>query len=137
VTRLLPALILLSVSATIALVGPLVESGQRGPEGTARAYLAALSQADVESAVATIEPAARDALRDRVAWQQGNRYEHVTVVLGRPSLIDRLVGRPLPPAWAVVTAEVTTITGERWRSTSTAGLVEHDGVWYLLNPLFA
>ena len=66
-----------------------------------------------------------------------NRYAIVTLVLGRPSLLDRLTGRELPPAWVTVLADVTTVAGERWRSTSTAPLVERDGVWYLTRPLFA
>jgi hypothetical protein len=136
-TRVLLPLGLLLVSALVAMLGPLAETRQRAPEATARAYLRALEQGEIDAALAVIEPSARAALRERVAWQQGNRYEIVTVVLGRPSVVDRLMGRQLPAAWAIVTAEVTTVSGERWRSTSTAGLVEQGGVWYLLGPLFA
>jgi hypothetical protein len=84
-----------------------------------------------------VEPSGRDALRERIALQRENRYEIATVVVGRPSLVDRLLGRQLPAAWVTVTANVTTITGERWQSTSTAPLVERDGAWLLVGPLFA
>jgi hypothetical protein len=61
----------------------------------------------------------------------------VTLVLGRPSVVDQLTGRERPPAWVTVLADVTSVTGERWRSTSSAPLVQRDGVWYLTRPLFA
>ena len=75
--------------------------------------------------------------RERVALQFRNRYAIVTLVLGRPSLLDRLWPARVAPAWVTVLADVTTVAGDRWRSTSTAPLVERDGVWYLTRPLFA
>jgi hypothetical protein len=130
-------LFLILTAAMLAGLGPLVETRQRAPEGTARAYLYALEAGDVEAALATIEPSQRGALHERVAWQAGNRYEIVTLVLGRPALVDRVMGRRADAAWVTVLADVTTVGGERWRSTSTAPLVERDGVWYLTRPLFA
>ena len=129
--------IILAVVAVVSGVGPVLETRLRAPEGTARAYLRAVEMGDLEAALATIDPIDRDAQRERVAWQIENRYTIVTLVLGRPSLADRLAGRDLAPAWATVLADVTTVAGERWRSTSTAPLVERDGVWYLTRPLFA
>lgn len=135
--RLSVALTLFVVAGVVALLGPLLETRQRAPEGTARAYLRAIEQGDVDAALAVMEPSGREAVRERVALQRQNRYEIGTVALGRPSLVDRALGRQLPAAWVTVTAEVTTLAGERWRSTSTASLVELDGVWYLVGPLFA
>ena len=135
--RLLCALVLLMLAGLAAIIGPLVETRQRAPEVTARAYLRAVEQGDVEAALGLIESAAREGLRERVALQRQNRYEVGTVVLGRPSLVDRLTGRDVPPAWVTISADVTTVAGERWRSTSTAALVEQEGVWYLIGPLFA
>ena len=131
------ALVLLAVSACVAVAGPLLETRQRAPEEIARAYLRAVEAGDVDAALATIDPEQRDALRDRVEWQARNRYAVRTLVLGRPSPVDRWSGRRLAPAWVTVLAAVTTVTGERWRSTSTAPLVERDGAWYLARPLFA
>ena len=135
------ALSLLLLCAVLAIAGPLVETRQRAPEVTARAYLREIEQGNLEAALAVFDPTAdqanRGTLRDRVALQRENRYEIGTVVLGRPSVVDRLMGRQLPDAWVTVTATVTTATGERWQSSSTAALVERDGVWYLLGPLFA
>lgn len=128
---------LLLLAGVAVTLGPLVETRQRVPEGTARAYLLAVERGDLDAALATIDPRAREAMRERVALQLGNRYGIVTLVLGRPSLVDRLTGRPVAPAWATVFADVTTKTGGRWRSTSTAELVERDGAWYLARPLFA
>jgi hypothetical protein len=131
------ALLLLGTAAIVAAAGPVVETRLRAPEGIARAYLRAIEAGDIEAALATIDPEQRDVLRDRVEWQARNRYAIVSLVLGRPSMIDRWSGRNLAPAWVTVLADVTTIAGERWRSTSTAPLVERDGVWYLSRPLFA
>ena len=131
------ALFLLVIAGMVAGLGPLVETRQRAPEGIARAYLRAIEQGDVEVALATLDPLVRDAQRERVAWQTRNRYEIVTLVIGRPSVADQAAGRGLAPAWVTVLADVTTATGDRWRSTSTAPLVQRDGVWYLTRPLFA
>lgn len=132
------ALSLLAIIGIIAVVGPLVETRQRAPEGIARAYLRAVEQGDIDAALAVIEPSQRDAERERIELQIKNRYEIVTLVLGRPSLVDRVTGRDTPAAWVTVLADVTSaVEGERWRSTSTAPLVEHDGIWYLTRPLFA
>ncbi|MCC7368520.1 MAG: hypothetical protein IT306_08860 [Chloroflexi bacterium] len=130
-------LALLVIAGIVALAGPVLEARQRGPEGPARAYLAAVERGDVDGALGLIDPAAREALRERVTLQQRNRYAIGALVLGRPSVWDRLTGRVLPAAWVTVTADVTTIAGDRWSSTSTAPVVERDGVWYLAGPLFA
>jgi hypothetical protein len=131
------ALSLLAIAGVIAVAGPLVETRQRAPEGIARAYLRAVEQGDIEAALATIEPSQREAQRERVELQVRNRYEVVTLVLGRPSLVDRVTGHEPREAWVTVLADVTSVVGQRWRSTSTAPLVERDGVWYLSRPLFA
>jgi hypothetical protein len=138
---------LLVLGMILAGLGPVWETAQRAPEGTARAYLVAVEQGDLDAALATIAPEFREAARERVLAQLGNRYRIETLVLGRPSsgdrLLgrpssgDRLLGRPLPVAWVTLLAEVTTVTGERWRSTSTTPLVERHGNWYLTMPLFA
>ena len=131
------ALLILVIAALVSGVGPVLETRLRAPEGIARAYLQAVEAGDLEAALATIDPRQREAQRERVAWQVRNRYAIVTLVLGRPSVVDRLAGRVLAPAWVTVLADVTTASGERWRSTSTVPLVEIDGVWYLSRPLFA
>jgi hypothetical protein len=137
VSRTRCALLILATIAALSGIGPVLETRQRAPEGTARSYLRAVEDGDLEAALSTIDPIQRDAQRERVAWQIRNRYTIVTLVLGRPSVLDRLTGRERPPAWVTVLADVTTVAGDRWRSTSTAPLVERDGVWYLSRPLFA
>jgi hypothetical protein len=135
--RVFVPLAFLVVGAMLAAFGPLWETGHRGPEGTARAYLLAVEHGDLEGALMTIAPDARAGARESVARQLGNRYSIETLVLGRPSVLDRVLARPEPPAWATLFAEVTTADGQRWKSTSTAELVEASGVWYLTAPLFA
>jgi hypothetical protein len=115
------AILLLALSAIVASIGPLV----------------AVERGDVDGALATLDPAQREAQRERVALQVRNRYAIVTLVLGRPSLLDLATGREVPAAWVTVLANVTTLAGDHWQSTSTAPLVERDGTWYLTRPLFA
>jgi hypothetical protein len=131
------ALLLVGTAAFVAAAGPVLETRLRAPEGIGRAYLRAVEAGDIDAAMETIDPAQRDVQRERVEWQAHNRYTIVTLVLGRPSVLDRATGRVDDPAWVTVLADVTTVSGERWRSTSTAPLVERDGVWYLARPLFA
>lgn len=136
-SRLQPGLILLAIVGLIAIAGPLVETRQRAPEGIARAYLRAVEQDDLEGALATIDPEQREASREQIAWQLRNRYAILTLVLGRPSLVDTVTGHERRAAWVTILADVTSVAGDRWRSTSTAPLVQRDGVWYLARPLFA
>jgi len=136
VSRLYLGLSLLALASVLVVLGPLLETRQRAPEGIARAYLSAVESGDLEGALATIDPEQREAQRERIAWQVRNRYQIVTLVLGRPSP-DALAGRESPAAWVTVLADVTGVAGDRWRSTSTAPLVQRDGVWYLARPLFA
>ena len=131
------AFVLLALCGLVAVVGPVVEARQRAPESVARAYLQAVQNGDLEAALATVDPEQREAQRERVALQARNRYGIVTLVLGRPSLLESAAGHGAAAAWVTVLADVTTVTGERWRSTSTAPLVQRDGVWYLSRPLFA
>jgi hypothetical protein len=131
------ALTLLVLSGVLVIVGPLVETRQRAPEGIARAYLRAVEDGDLEGALATIDPEQRELQRERVELQIRNRYAIVTLVLGRPSVADAVTGQESRAAWVTVLADVTTTVGDRWRSTSTAPLVERDGAWYLTRPLFA
>jgi hypothetical protein len=129
--------LLLSLTGLVALIGPALEARRRAPEVPVRAYLAAVERADVDAALATLAPGARDASRERVERQLGNAYRVEGLVLGAPSFADRLLGRPRPPAWVHVAAEIAPAVGERWKSSSTATLVELDGSWYLAGPLFA
>jgi hypothetical protein len=135
--RAILPLFLLAWGMMLAALGPLCETRHRAPEGIARAYLVAVERGDLDQALATIAPDLREAFRERVEAQLGNRYTIETLVLGQPSVLDRVSERGLPPAWATLLAEVTTVTGQRWKSTSTAPLVERDGAWYLAAPLFA
>jgi hypothetical protein len=136
-SRVRVSFLILAVLAVVSGIGPVLETRQRAAEGIARAYLQAVQDGDLEAALATIDPRERDTQRERVAWQIRNRYAIVTLVLGRPSVVDRLTRRDVAPAWVTVLADVTTVAGDHWRSTSTAPLVERDGAWYLTRPLFA
>jgi hypothetical protein len=129
--------VLLGLVALVAVLGPIWEGRRRGAEAPAREYLAAVERGDLEAALATLAPDARQVGRERVERQLGNGYRVEGLVLGAPSIADRLLGRPRPPSWVHVAAEIRPAVGERWKSSSTAALIQQDGRWYLAAPLFA
>jgi hypothetical protein len=131
------ALALLALCAVVAVVGPVLEARRRAPEQTVRAYLAAVERQDLEGALETLASEAREPERDQVELQLGSRYAILVLALGAPSIADRALGASPDAAHATVLAEVTPVSGERWRSTTVVRMVSRDGVWYLLSAPFA
>jgi hypothetical protein len=131
------ALALLGLCAVVALVGPAFESRQRAPEQTVRAYLAAVERQDLDGALEMLVHEAREPEHDRVELQLGSRYAIQVLALGGPSVVDRVLGASPEAAHATVLAEVTPVSGERWRSTTVVQMVSRGGVWYLLSAPFA
>jgi hypothetical protein len=129
--------LLLGLAGLAAVAGPAWEARGRERETPVRAYLAAVERGDLDAALAALAPDAREASRERVERQLGNGYRIEQLVLGAPSVADRFLGRPRPPAWVHVAAEIAPVVGGRWKSSSTAALVEAEGHWYLAAPLFA
>ena len=123
--------------AVAAVLGPLWEAGQRGPETAVRAYLAAVQRGDAEAALETLAPEVRASYLDRVQNQTGNSYRVEVLALGGPSVLARAFGASGGRAWATVTAEITPEVGERWKSTAVVDVVQQDGRWYLLGAPFA
>ena len=130
------ALGLLATAALVAVLGPVWEARQRAPEQTVRSYLAAVERGELEAALATLVPEAQAALRERIENQLGSRYRVEVVALATPSLLARVGGAPATTAEATILAEVTPVTGERWKSTSVVDLVERDGRWLLVDAPF-
>lgn len=131
------ALAFLATAALVAVLGPIWEARQRGPEQSVRAYLAAVEQGEIEAALAMTVPEAQGALRERIENQLGSRYRIEVVALATPSLLARLGGAPATTATTTVLAEVTPVAGERWKSTSVVDLVEREGRWLLVDAPFA
>jgi hypothetical protein len=129
--------VLLAITAAIACIGPLIESGGRSAETVARSYLASVEREDLNGALETLAPELRPALRGRVELQLGTRYEVQALVLGGPSALDRLRGWSADRAWVGLAARVTPVSGERWSSTGVVALVRRDDQWYLADPPFA
>jgi len=130
------ALGLLATAALVAVLGPVWEARQRAPEQTVRLYLAAVERGELEAALTTLVPEAQAALRERIENQLGSRYRVEVVALATPSLLARVGGAPATTAEATILAEVTPVTGERWKSTSVVDLVERDGRWLLVDAPF-
>jgi hypothetical protein len=131
------ALVLLAVSALVAVLGPVWEARQRAPEAAVRAYLAAVEREDLAGALRAVAPGERDELRERVELQLGSRYRVNVLALATPPLLARLLGTPATTAQATILAEVTPVSGERWKSTTVVDLILQDGTWYLIDAPFA
>jgi hypothetical protein len=105
------------------------------PEAPLRVYLAAVTNEDLEAALAEVLPASRTDAAPFVAEQLGNGYRVLGLGVQRPSLLDRLLGRGAPDrALATVQLDITLFSGETWRTTTTVPVVQTPGGWYLARP---
>jgi hypothetical protein len=106
-----------------------------GPEAPLRTYLAAVTNEDLEAALAEILPAARPNAAPFVAEQLGNGYRVLGLGVRQRSLLDRLLGRGDPDsALITVQLDVSLFTGETWRTTTSVPVVRTADGWYLARP---
>ena len=115
-----------------AIVGvPVLDRGEAAVEASVRRYAAAVTQSDIDGAMAEIAPDQREAWRGFVTAQLGNVYEVRGIAVRASSLLG-------PPR------EVTTVMDvdrnypdEFYQPTTRVGVTEVDGRWYLSVPLLA
>jgi hypothetical protein len=106
-----------------------------GPEAPLRTYLAAVTNEDLDAALAEILPAARSDSLPFIAEQLGNGYRVLGVGVRQPSALDRLLGRADPDrALITVQLDITLFTGETWRTTTHVPVVRTPDGWYLARP---
>lgn len=105
------------------------------PEAPLRTYLAAVTNEDLDAALAEVLPAGRPDAAPFVAEQLGNGYRVLGLGVRQPSLLDRLFGRGAPDrALVTVQLDITLFNGETWRTTTTVPVVQTPDGWYLARP---
>lgn len=132
-----PAWWLLALVALVVGVGAAVDLTGRpsGPEPVIRRYFAALERGDVDAALETIMPSAREASTAFVENGIANEYRIVGIAVRHPSLLARMAGEAPGPRDATVFLDITqAVDGMRWQASPRVALVEVVGRWYLGQP---
>jgi hypothetical protein len=108
-------------------------------EASVRRYASAITNSDLDAALAEIAPDQRARWSDWVQTQLGNVYEVRGIAVRSPSLVERLTQR-LPGG----PREVTTVLDvdrdypdEFYQPTTRVPVEGFDGRWYLAAPLLA
>ena len=108
-------------------------------EGSVRRYASAITNSDLDAAMAEIAPDQRARWSDWVQTQLGNVYEVRGIAVRSPSILERLTQR-LPGG----PREVTTVLDvnrdypdEFYQPTTRVPVETFDGRWYLAAPLLA
>lgn len=127
--------VLWALGALCVVVGAVADYRTRasGPEAPLRTYFAAVTTEDLDAALAELLPEARPAAAPFVAEQLGNQYQILGLGVRQPSLLDRLLGRAgdLDRARLTVQLDITLVTGETWRTTTTLWARRTPDGWYL------
>jgi hypothetical protein len=117
----------------------LTDRAEASVEGSVRRYAAAVTNSDVDAAMAEIAPDQRERWTDWVRGQLGNVYDVRGIAVRSPSLLER-VARRLPGG----PREVTTVLDvdrdypdEFYQPTTRVPVEQFDGRWYLAAPLLA
>lgn len=108
-------------------------------EASVRRYASAVTNSDLDAAMAEIAPDQRARWSDWVQTQLGNVYEVRGIAVRSPSILERLTQR-LPGG----PREVTTVLDvdrdypdEFYQPTTRVPVEAFDGRWYLAAPLLA
>lgn len=123
------------LGALCVVVGAVTDYRTRasGPEAPLRTYCAAVTAEDLGAALAELLPEARPTAAPFVAEQLGNQYQILGLGVQQPSLLARLRGRAADRDRARLTVqlEITLVTGETWRTTTTLWARRTPDGWYL------
>jgi hypothetical protein len=107
-------------------------------ESSVRRYASAVSNADLDAAVAEIAPDQRADWEDWVRGQLGNVYDVKGIAVRSPSLVDRVLKTPSASRFEVTAIlDVNRDYPEFYQPTPTVALESVDGRWYLHAPLLA
>jgi hypothetical protein len=131
--------LLLAVMAA-AIVGiQLLDRGGAATESSVRRYANAVSNADLEAAMAEIAPDARAAWTDWVRSQLGNVYEVRGIAVRSHSVAERVLEHaPGGPFEVTAIMDVNRAFPEDfYQPTATVSVTQVDGEWYLATPLLA
>ena len=131
--------VLLAVMA-LAIVGiQLLDRSGAAVEGSVRRYAMAVTNGDLDAAMAEIAPEQRAAWTDWVRVQLGNVYDIRGIAVRSPSVVQR-VFNGLPGGAFEVTAIMDVnrdYPDDFYQPTALVNVEEVDGHWYLAAPLLA
>ena len=124
----------------LAIVGfEVADRAEASVEGSVRRYAAAVTNSDLDAAMAEIAPDQRERWTDWVRGQLGNVYDVRGIAVRAPSILERVAQR-LPGG----PREVTTVLDvdraypdEFYQPTTRVPVEQFDGRWYLAAPLLA
>lgn len=136
-TSLVGALLALIAFSIVGIEA--ADRSEASVEGSVRRYAVALSNADLDGALAEIAPDQRAAWMDWVRGQLGNVYEVRGIAVRSPSLQRRIFERvPGGPYEATAVLDVNRdYPDEFYQPTTRVPVEEYQGRWYLAAPLLS
>jgi hypothetical protein len=120
----------------VAIAGvQLLDRGEAAVEQSVRRYATAVSNAQLDAAMAEIAPEQRAHWQDWVRSQLGNMYDVRGVAVRSPSMLQG--GRRGPFEVTAVLDVNRDFADEFYQPTARVPVQELDGRWYLAAPLLA
>ena len=124
----------------LAIVGfEVADRAEASVEGSVRRYAAAVTNSDLDAAMAEIAPDQRERWTDWVRGQLGNIYDVRGIAVRAPSILERVAQR-LPGGPREVTSVLDVdraYPDEFYQPTTRVPVEQFDGRWYLAAPLLA
>ncbi|HEX8967506.1 MAG TPA: hypothetical protein VF937_06485 [Chloroflexota bacterium] len=124
----------------LAIVGvQIADRAETSVEGTVRRYAAAISNAELDAAMAEIAPDQRPAWTEWVRGQLGNIYDVRGIAVRSPSALSRLsLHAAAGPIEVTAILDVNRHDPDQfYQPTSRVGVEQVDGRWYLAQPLLS
>ena len=131
---------LLLVAIGLAVVGgQVLDRPEASVEASVRRYASAVSNADLDGAMAEIAPEQRATWVDWVRGQLGNVYDVRGIAVRSPAVVSRVLDRvPAGPFEVTAALDVNAAYPDQFYQPTTRVPVEEvDGRWYLAMPLLA
>jgi hypothetical protein len=131
---------LLILAIGLAVVGgQVLDRPEAAVEASVRRYAIAVSNADLDGAMAEIAPEQRAAWVDWVRGQLGNVYDVRGIAVRSPSVVERVLDRePAGPFEVTFALDVDAAFPDQfYQPTTRVPVEESDGHWYLSMPLLA
>jgi hypothetical protein len=125
---------------TLAIGGfEVADRAEASVEASVRRYAAAVTNSDLDAAMAEIAPDQRARWTDWVQGQLGNVYEVRGIAVRSPSMLERLTQHvPGGPREVTTALDVDRdFPDEFYQPTTRVDVEAFDGRWYLAAPLLA
>ena len=131
--------VLLAMVAVAILGFEAADRAESSLEGGVRRYAAAVSNSNLDAAMAEIAPDQRERWTEWVRGQLGNVYEVRGIAVRSPSILERLTQRlPGGPREVTVVLDVDRdYPDEFYQPTTRVPVEPFEGRWYLAAPLLA